>query len=429
MAGPRQKLIVFTRIPEVGRNKTRLIPALGAEGASAFHERLARHAIGRASGFAVCHPGTELEIRVTGGSTVDGRAWLGGGEWKIQSDGDLGERLNVAVEEAFESGDDRLVLLGTDCPRLDETRLGEAFDALNRSDVVIGPALDGGYYLIGLKKSEPELFKGILWGGPEVFAQTMERVSKCGLSSTVLGELSDVDMPEDIAEGERALLEGSRVSVIVPTLNEAELLAGTLDRVNGGSPWEVLVADGGSSDETRDIASRMGARVVEGACGRAAQMNLAAASATGEYLFFLHADTVPPEGYQELLIRTLNRPRVAGGAFGLGIDCEIGAAGLIEKLVDLRCRWFGPPYGDQGLFVRRALFDRVGGFPEIRIMEDFRMVGRLKRLGMVVVAREQVRSSGRRWRSGGLIRTFLKHQLMLLAHHIGVPPNVISKFR
>ena len=155
MAGPRQKLIVLTRIPEVGRNKTRLIPALGAEGASAFHERLARHAIGRASAFAVCHPATELEIRVTGGSTVDGRAWLGDGEWKIQGDGDLGERLNVAVEEAFESGEDRLVLLGTDCPRLDETRLGEAFDALNRSDVVIGPALDGGYYLIGLKKSVP----------------------------------------------------------------------------------------------------------------------------------------------------------------------------------------------------------------------------------------------------------------------------------
>jgi hypothetical protein len=158
-------------------------------------------------------------------------------------------------------------------------------------------------------------------------------------------------------------------------------------------------------------------------------MNLAAASATGEYLLFLHADTILPARYREIVIETLGRPGVAAGAFRLGVDGDLGAAGLIESLVDLRCRFLGSPYGDQGLFVRRSLFDGVGGFPEIPVMEDLCILKTLKDLGEVVVVRDRVLSSGRRWQSEGLVRTFFRHQVMLAAYRLGCPAKLVSRLR
>jgi rSAM/selenodomain-associated transferase 2 len=238
-----------------------------------------------------------------------------------------------------------------------------------------------------------------------------------------------VDLPEDLEEGEKALARGATVSVIIPALNEAQHLKKTLEAVSCGNPLEVIVADGGSSDETRSIAMEMGAQFIEGTSGRGAQMNLAAASARGEYLLFLHADTILPEGYSKTILEALGRPDVAAGAFGLGVGGDFGAAGLIENLVDIRCRLFGTPYGDQGFFVYRSLFEKVGGFPEIPVFEDLCILKRIRRLGRVAVVRDRVLSSGRRWQTEGLIRTFLRHQAMLLAHYAGCSPDFVAKFR
>ncbi|WP_424314137.1 TIGR04283 family arsenosugar biosynthesis glycosyltransferase [Haloferula sp.] len=419
----------MTRIPEAGRNKTRLIPAFGEEGAARIHDRLARHAIGRASAYALLSPDTELEVRVTGGSTMLARDWLGDGCFKIQGEGDLGARLASVCQEGFEEGAGKVVILGTDCPRLDESRLAEAFEALDSKDVVLGPAADGGYYLIGVKALEPRLFEGIAWGGPKVLAQTLQRVERCGLSVAILGVLPDVDDPEDLVDGEEAMAVGARVSVIIPALNEAAWLKATLEQLNREQPWQVLVADGGSNDGTIKIAEGCGATVISGARGRGAQMNLAATAATGEFLLFLHADTLAPASYQEIIISALRRPGVIAGAFQLGIGDEIDSSGLIEGLVRLRCRLLTSPYGDQGLFLRRSVFEKLGGFPEIPVMEDLRMVERLKKGGAVVVVKESVTTSGRRWKASGLVRTFLRHQLMLLAYYGKLPLRYIARMR
>ncbi|MEP4079110.1 TIGR04283 family arsenosugar biosynthesis glycosyltransferase [Haloferula sp.] len=419
----------MTRLPAVGRNKTRLIPALGAEGAMAFHSRLARHAIGRASAFCLCGDGTRLEIRLTGGNTMEGRAWLGEADWRIQGEGGLGARMARAFETAFEEGAEKVVLIGTDCPRLDHQVLADAFAALERSDVVVGPALDGGYYLIGMKRLWRGLFDGVAWGGPEVLSQTMGKAHELGLGCTRLVELPDVDLPEDLRDGEEALSKGESMSVIIPALNEEAEMAATLKAVKQDGPVEVLVSIGESRDDTRRIAEGMGAKVIEGRSSRAVQMNRAAALARGETLMFLHADTLPPPGYPEIVGSMLARPGVVAGAFRLGLDDGIGAAAMIESLVDVRCRFLKTPYGDQGLFVRREVFDHLGGFPEVGAMEDLKMVRELKRLGRMAIADERVLSSSRRWQEGGLIRTFLRHQGMLAASSLGFSDELIEKMR
>jgi len=425
----RDVLVVMTRLPRDGRNKTRLIPALGSAGATAFHDRLARHAVGRASSYAMMHPGTRLQIHLEGGTPAEGRAWLGDVDCHAQSDGDLGKRMQSAVDLAFSKGARRVVVMGTDCPSIDEPLLEDAFHSLESADLVFGPAADGGYYLVGLSRPCPAVFSAIEWGGPQVLDQSLASARKSGFHTTLLGVLSDVDVPEDLPSANAVLAGGTSLSVIIPTLNEEIRLPFLLERLKQSNPHEIIVADGGSRDRTVEIARQAGVRVISVAKGRASQMNLAAAMATGEFLLFLHADTIPPPEYQQVVTRLLQSPATSAGAFRFELAGDLPSAPLIESLVNLRCRLLGMPYGDQGLFMRCRIFHHVDRYPDWPVMEDLHMVRRLKRLGRVRTAPEAARTSTRRWEKGGTIRTFLRHQLMLAAYHLRVPPQVIAKLR
>lgn len=169
-----------------------------------FHDRLARHTIGRAHRFCQAN-GVELIIRLDGGTPEDGTKWLVNHTFKPQGEGDLGERLRCAVQDAFDHGSQRVVVIGTDCPELDQQTLSAAFAILLEYPVVFGPAFDGGYYLVGLTQPSPALFENIDWGGSQVFAQSLAAAQSAGLAVGQLGFLSDVDVPEDLAAAEIAL--------------------------------------------------------------------------------------------------------------------------------------------------------------------------------------------------------------------------------
>ncbi len=422
-------IIVMTRLPCEGRNKTRLIPALGTIGAADFHDRLARHAIGRASSYAMMHPGTRLQIRLEGGTAVEGKIWLGDIDCRVQGNGDLGARLHAAVEQAFADGARRVVITGTDCPSIDEPLLAKAFQALERADLVFGPAADGGYYLVGLNKPCPGIFTNIEWGGPQVLNQSLAAAAACGAHVALLDARPDVDTPDDLPAANAALTVGNSLSVIIPTLNEATWISILLERLLESPPHEIIIADGGSTDQTKAIAGKAGVRVIETPKGRSTQMNVAAAMATGEFLLFLHADTLPPLDYGEVVGRILQKPGTSAGAFRFQLAGDLAAAPLIESLVHLRCDLLGMPYGDQGLFIRRSIFRHLGGFPDWPAMEDLHLVRRLKRLGPVRTAPQAALTSPRRWETGGIVRTFLRHQLMLAAYFLSVPPRWIARVR
>lgn len=205
------KLSIFTRYPVPGTAKTRLIPALGEVGAATVSRQMTEHTLNQIHLFQnqyQCPP--SVEIQFAGGSLEQMRQWLGDG-WKYvpQGEGSLGDRMACTFKSAFAAGMQEAIIIGTDCPELNASILHQAFQALAVHDLVLGPALDGGYYLIGLRQYVPELFRGISWSTTEVLQQTLEIAHQCALAIACLPTLGDVDYPEDLAIWQRvSLLEG-----------------------------------------------------------------------------------------------------------------------------------------------------------------------------------------------------------------------------
>jgi rSAM/selenodomain-associated transferase 1 len=196
-------LILFTRCPEPGRVKTRLIPALGAERAADLHARMVKHTLRSAHHARQSRP-IDVEVWFAGGTVTSMQSLFGSGEcYRTQTDGDLGARLTATFRSGFDRRCERIVAIGTDCPALSALELTAAFDALDDHDVVLGPARDGGYYLIGLRRTADCLFEGVSWSTDAVLRQTLEIAREAGLSCTLLTMLDDVDRPEDLPIWER----------------------------------------------------------------------------------------------------------------------------------------------------------------------------------------------------------------------------------
>jgi rSAM/selenodomain-associated transferase 2 len=219
----------------------------------------------------------------------------------------------------------------------------------------------------------------------------------------------------------------SPLSVIIPALNEADNIRATLRSLRTDPESEIIVVDGGSSDATRDIALAEGVTVLRTPRGRARQQNLGATAASGEILFFLHADTQAPPDYAGLIRRALQTPGVSAGAFSLAIAGDRPGLQAVAAIANLRSRWLHLPYGDQGLFLPVRLFFRLGGFPEQPIMEDYILVRHAQRHGRVLTLPETVLTSGRRWQQVGLWQTTYINQLMILGYHLGVAPATLVR--
>ena len=193
-----EQLIIFTRYPVPGKAKTRLIPVLGKEGAANLHRLMTQRTIACALSLQNSRQ-LSVAIHYTGSSQQLMQDWLGTDLiYHQQSDGDLGIRMAVAFEKSFNLGIDKVAIIGTDCTKLKPEIIAKAFDELSDQDLVLGPAKDGGYYLIGLRRRIPELFDGIKWGTSEVFADTLAIAQNLNLSIAVLPTLADIDRPEDL---------------------------------------------------------------------------------------------------------------------------------------------------------------------------------------------------------------------------------------
>lgn len=463
------EILIFARYPVAGKCKTRLIPKLGAVGAALTHRRMTENIVRISSD---CGNDISVTVCFTGASKAKFRAWLGTDlNYRKQPRGDLGARLRKAFATAFHAGSERVVVVGSDVPGITSAILSQALSSLKNHDVALGPTNDGGYYLIGMNRPHPELFRGMDWGEENVCNQTRDAIATLKLKSSELTTLNDVDRPEDL----ESLLDDPRfrdifsketlLSVIIPTLNEEKCIAATLavlknpspvsgmkafrlqrsklgrhalspennenssfDQVGSATEIEVIVADGGSRDATCDIARENGATVLNVAGGRSAQLNAGAKQAHGKNLLFLHADTLLPDGYQNSIRKTLSDPSVVTGAFRFRTDGVGLAIRLVEWGTNVRSSIFHLPYGDQGIFLEKRVFDDIGGFSPTPIMEDFDLVCRLKKRGKVVTLRESVITSARRWQKLGPLRTMFRNQIMIAGFMIGISTEKLANY-
>ena len=220
----------------------------------------------------------------------------------------------------------------------------------------------------------------------------------------------------------------SALSIIVPTLNEEFAIASTLEalgplRARGA---EVIVVDGGSRDRTAPLAAALCDRVIAAPRGRGAQMNAGASAAHGDILLFLHADTRLPDGADRLVIEELAAGECAWGRFDICIEGSHPLLPLIAAMMNVRSRATGIATGDQAIFVTRSTFAAIGGYPDIPLMEDIVLSGRLKRLGRPLCLRARVSTSGRRWEKHGVIRTIVTMWRLRLAFWLGAAPDKLA---
>ncbi len=220
-----------------------------------------------------------------------------------------------------------------------------------------------------------------------------------------------------------------RLSVIIPILDEAETLPQTLGTLQAlrSEGNEVIVVDGGSRDGSAQLAAGLADQILLAPRGRALQMNAGARRARGECLLFLHADTLLPAGAAETIAAGLAATGRAWGRFDVRLSGRPWPLRLVETLMNLRSRLTGIATGDQALFVKRAVFEKLGGFPEIPLMEDIALCRRLKRISPPLCLRQRVITSSRRWESNGIWRTIALMWHLRLAYFLGADPADLAR--
>lgn len=225
------------------------------------------------------------------------------------------------------------------------------------------------------------------------------------------------------------------LSIIIPTLNAERSLIPVLTALVPGAAdglvREVIVSDGGSSDETRLIADEVGCNIVTGARGRGPQLARGADAAKSDWLLFLHADTILSEGWQREVGSFIEREYLReGGARAAAFQFRLDESGwrpwILERMVALRCLVLALPYGDQGLLIPRNLYRKVGCYGDMELMEDVALVRRIGRRQLVML-RTQAQTSASRYREGGYFRRVAKNMMCITLYFLGCPPRLISK--
>jgi len=219
------------------------------------------------------------------------------------------------------------------------------------------------------------------------------------------------------------------LSIVIPVLDEASGIETALEALAAvrGRGVEVIVVDGGSTDDTVVRARRLADRVICAARGRAPQMNAGAEAATGRILCFLHADSRPPDEFDRTLIEHIGYREMAWGRFDVRIDGRHPGLAVVSTMMNIRSRVTGIATGDQGIFATRSLFRAAGGFPNQSLMEDVEFSRRAKRLASPLCLRNLIHTSGRRWERYGLVATVLLMWRLRLAYYFGADPENLRR--
>jgi len=221
-----------------------------------------------------------------------------------------------------------------------------------------------------------------------------------------------------------------KISIIIPVLNEASLITQTLSTLQPlrAAGHELIVVDGGSSDDTIALSEPLADQIIRSSRGRSRQMNAGAKIARGDILLFLHSDTLLPKGGDQLIISEMEKKRKNWGRFDVRLSGRHLLLRIVEWLMNWRSRITGIATGDQAIFVQKNLFETVGGFPNMDLMEDITMSKFLKKNGPPLCLWQRVVTSSRRWERNGILRTILLMWFLRLAYFYKADPWRLAQF-
>ncbi|AFZ54588.1 TIGR04283 family arsenosugar biosynthesis glycosyltransferase [Cyanobacterium aponinum] len=220
-----------------------------------------------------------------------------------------------------------------------------------------------------------------------------------------------------------------KISIIIPVINEEKMLLKTIPILKQYPYVEILFVDGGSQDNTINLIHQAGFKCLSSPIlNRSYQMNLGAESAQGDILLFLHGDTILPHNFPQIIIDIVSNSNFIAGAFLLKIDSDKIIFRLLEIMIKMRSHLFSLPYGDQGIFIKKKIFEKIGGFKNLAIMEDFELIKRLNKKGKIYISSEAVITSARRWEKLGIFKTTLINQLIVIGYYLGINTKKLANF-
>jgi uncharacterized protein len=445
MPPPKKALLVFMRYPEPGRVKSRLASAIGSGPAAQIYDKLLRRTLGVAVDFKWRRAAIDIFVFFTPAEKYVEIRETYPGPWTFlcQQGQHLGERMEEAVRKVLHRGYSQVVLAGTDLADLEFSDFDEAFQAMDDGYSALGPAADGGFYIIGVNRPCPLVFQSDVWSTGEIFARTERLLEQTGTRVKRLRERRDIDNPEDLETLDESPEFCTNLSVIIPTLNSIERLKPLLQKLER-QLWpddEIIVvqAEGGAPPaepcETIQVAPRTpgvcprtgllpffsdNVLAVASPRGRGLQLNRGAGAAKGGLLFFLHDDSIPPPNFACSVRKLCRLPEVALGCFRLTFSPSTPALDWIARWANRRTQSFGLPYGDQGLFCRREVYDNVGGFKQQYLMEDVDFVRNCRPRGRILMLPDSISTSPERYLRQGILRASLRNHITMLLYHLGV---------
>lgn len=439
MKPAKRALLIFLRYPEAGRVKTRLAADIGPAEAARVYEKLARRTLGVAAAFHRQHRDVDLFLFYTPPGKQSRLTAAFPGPWRfVSQEGDhLGTRMGCAIQQMLTQGYSHVLLVGTDLADLEPSDFDDAFQAVAQGFAALGPAADGGFYLIGLGRPCPPAFLPETWGTPHVFERTEQLLLNSGFQIRRLAERIDIDRRDDLAQLREQAWFDATLSIIIPTIHPLVKLA-PLVRHLRHQLWpgdEIIIIEAAKDDvfpllegNPRPLALAPPILWATAPRGRGAQLNRGVELARGNLLFFLHDDCLPPPNFAYIIRGLCSPSEISLGCFSLAFFPSPALLAGIARWANLRTRLFGLPYGDQGLFCRREVFAKAGGFKKSYLMEDVDFVRSCRPFGRLAISPERILTSPERYLRKGILRASLQNHLTLLLYHLGVSDSTLYSF-
>ena len=426
-------IIFFTRSPIGGKTKTRMQPYLSSGECAVLHKAMIKDIYKECTGmsadiFVYYTPieGLERLQKIIGTKHI----------YKLQNGDNLGEKMYNAIAEVLDLGYESCILIGSDIAELRKDHLNTAFNKLENADIVFGKTVDGGYYLVGMKKAVKEVFEVEKYGNSEVFASTLKKLSKLGLKVAYTKTLYDIDTKEDLALHRKRLrkyvprhsryykklqrrnlgkfaLDKLKISIIIPVYNEEKTIVNLQSKLTSlYEKCEIIFVDGGSTDATLSLIDKK-YKLFSSEKGRANQMNKGALESSGDVLLFLHSDSTLPKNALRQIKKVMKD--YEAGCFGISFNTRSILMKICALMSNYRAGIGHIMFGDQGIFIDRTVFFNIGMFPSLPIMEDYQLSLTLKSKKIkTAMAKSRITTSDRRFTGNSID----KLKLMLKMHRL-----------